>query len=118
MCEEMIAMARPREIDLDQYGIGYAILYMFQAGGGQCYINNVQEFWNEVATSKPLRLKLALDGASIWIDQNVRVIVESASIVMQLAFAFTIVNNGSVVNVSVALNNDTTGNCNVMVKIT
>ena len=108
----------PLVIDLDQYGIGSAILGLFQQGGGQTNIDNVPQFWNEVATNKPLRMTMAFDVATIWIDQSVRVIVEATASVVQLAFAFSIFNNGGIYNVSVALLNGGANNCNVMVDIT
>lgn len=50
-----LAMAKPKAIDLDKYGIGEVVLGLFASGGGRYEMADNNGFWDAVNTDKQLR---------------------------------------------------------------
>ena len=110
-----LAMAKPKVIDLDKYGIGNVILGLFASGGGTQILGNMGQFWADISTDKELRLIMKYDPFYFVIDQCARMIGSSA---VQLSYNFLVTNEtGTSFNISVSIvRND--GNAVVIVKVT
>lgn len=51
-----LALAKPKHINLDDYGITDVLLGLFQQGGGSFTAKDDRTFWDEVNTDRPLKL--------------------------------------------------------------
>ena len=94
-----LAMAKPKVIDLDKYGIGEVISALFASGGGEQIIQ-VGNFFGDVSTDRVLRLEMEAYGAHFAIDQCVRSIAEGE--VVQIGFSFMTFYDG-IYNINVAI---------------
>ena len=98
-----LAMAKPKVIDLDKYGIGVAILYLFANGGGTQTLENVGQFWADISTDKELRLEMSYSEWRFVIDQCARMIYPDGK-ANQLSYGFLVTDEeGTSYNISVSI---------------
>lgn len=95
------AMAKPKVIDLDSYGISEVILGLFAGGGGSMSLEKSEQFWDEVNTDRELRLVATGMGNRFVIDQCTRTFYNEG--VLQIYFAMMIVDSGTMFPVNVAI---------------
>lgn len=80
-----------KTIDLDSYGIGQVILGLFASGGGYQEVEGVGTFWDDIATSSPLRLVQPYDNVKFEIDQSVRTrYLDNYNRIDHLCFSFMV----------------------------
>lgn len=90
-------------VDLDKYGIGEIILYLFSQGGGTHTAEAVKEFWDAVSKGNELQLTMQYSPFTIQIAGVTRFIGISGDC-DNVAFSFTVADtDGSVRSVSVSI---------------
>jgi len=113
-----LAMAKPKVIDLDEYGIGVAILYLFANGGGTQTLENVGQFWSDISTDKELRLEMNYSEWRFVIDQCARM-MEPGFGAVQLSYGFLVTDEeGTSYEIKVSIVRTATGGAYVTVKAT
>ena len=114
-----LAMAKPKVIDLDSYGIGFAILYLFANGGGTQELKVVGTFWDDIATNRPLQLVQDYDDVTFVIDQSVRIRMNNdPNNITMLSFSFMAAEStNAVYTIHVAIINTFNGGAAVVVKV-
>jgi hypothetical protein len=81
-----LAMAKPKVIDLDEYGIGQYILYLFSQGGGTHTVEGVSGFWDAVNTNRPIEVRTLAEGETICVN-GVTKVVNGNGACTQLSFS-------------------------------
>lgn len=89
IADEASAAARPVVIDLDEYGIGTQLLYLFNQGGGIATLDDnedVRKFWNDVSTNRDILLKLVNGSGLFLVGGCSRFILEDACTFVGFSF--------------------------------
>lgn len=103
-------------IDLDRYGMGQYILYLFSQGGGTHTLENMSDFWQAVGVHNDVLMIMKYQAYTIVIGGTTR--FTQGIMCANMAFNFMVSDGANTYSVSVSIARDQNNAAIITVKVT